>query len=77
MDEIQIPKLLQALEFALDPAFDRGLTTSSCLGFAYREVLHPAETKPADLIVMGARGKGGMSDPHNSVPRRTTPAMVR
>jgi nucleotide-binding universal stress UspA family protein len=30
------------------------------LGRAYREILAAAEAKPADLIVMGAQGKGGV-----------------
>lgn len=29
-------------------------------GRAYREILRAAETKPADLIVMGAQGRGGI-----------------
>ena len=29
-------------------------------GRAYREVLRAADTKPADLIVMGAQGTGGI-----------------
>jgi nucleotide-binding universal stress UspA family protein len=29
-------------------------------GRAYREILRAAETKPADLIVMGAQGRGGL-----------------
>ena len=29
-------------------------------GRAHREILRVAETKPADLIVMGAQGRGGI-----------------
>ena len=29
-------------------------------GRAHREILRAAETKPADLIVMGAQGRGGI-----------------
>jgi nucleotide-binding universal stress UspA family protein len=29
-------------------------------GRAYREILRAAESKPADLIVMGAQGRGGL-----------------
>ena len=31
------------------------------VGRAYREILHAAETTPADLIVMGAQGRGGIN----------------
>ena len=30
------------------------------LGRAHREILQAAETTPADLIVMGAQGRGGV-----------------
>jgi nucleotide-binding universal stress UspA family protein len=29
-------------------------------GRAHREILHAAETRPADLIVMGSQGRGGV-----------------
>ena len=33
---------------------------SSCLGVRIARFLRAAETKPADLIVMGAQGRGGI-----------------